>query len=311
MSRWNPFRPRASEKDQLMNSLSPPDASSARVRRALDELGREPLPPGVATRLASRLEQELPAAPPRRRLAPHGYRRAALAAIVPVAIGITIALAVNSQRSGPGSSGPGAFGALSTAPILNDEDQLRPPTSVAAATASGAPVRSAAGAPAPAETVPAETNAGPAVRPPLTTPRLLGRSPSSAAALLAKRGLGVRFASAPKLGPTRSRSAGYVVTGQRPAAGAEIVAGATVTLRVGVTLGGSQPGVPAQGRARMVKVIGLDTNEAIRRLTGQGFAVTIRGSSRPLRSLRIARQSVAPGTHARRSTVITLRLAGG
>ena len=286
-----------------MDSLSPPDDRSAQVRRALIELGQEPLPPGVAARLASRLEQELPAEPPRRRLAPRGYRRAALAAIVPLAIGITIAVAVNSQRSGPGSSGPGAFGALSTAPILNDEDQLRPPTSVAGA-ATGAPFRSIAEAPA-------GSSSGSAATAAMTVPSLLGRSPTAAAAALEKRGIHARFASVPSIKPTRSRSAGYSVRSQRPAAGAAIAAGASVTLQLGADLGGSRPGAPARGSARVANVIGLDVGDAVRRLTGQGFAVSIRGSSGPLQSLRIARQSVAPGTRARRSAVITLRLAGG
>ncbi len=301
-----------------MDSLAPIDDGTAHVRDLLSRLGAEPAPPDVVGRLAERLGRELPAPPPRRRLAPHGYRRAVLGAAVPLAIGVAIAFAVISQNES-GDRARDTFGAISTAPTLADEDAASSaaaeaaPTSSAAAsgaataagTAAAAPLSSAAAAPAPAATAGARQ----ATAPPVSVPSVVDRYPADAVAALRKHGLRVRFAAAPAIEQAGPGVNGYAVAGQDPAAGAPVEPGATVVLRLAPSVnGGPSRGLSGHARVRVPAVVGLEANAALRRLTDAGLLVTIRGSTGPLPNLAIAAQDVRAGAVVRSGTVVTLSL---
>ncbi len=238
-----------------------------------------------------------------------GYRRAALSALVPLAIGVAIAFAVYSQEDG-NVSGRTTFGALSTAPTLADEDASASAT-VAAATSSAAaatvlppattaPVAMAASAAAQME---AATDAA-SVAPPV--PSVVNRYPADAVDLLRARGFRIRFASAPRIDRADPGTNGYAVVGQDPAAGTLAAPGSTVTLRLLLSLNGGGPRTSEPGPVRVPDVVGLDANAALRRLGGVGLLATLRGSTTPLSSLAIAVQDVRPGTVVAGRTVITL-----
>jgi PASTA domain len=324
MSGWNPFARPSSDEERSMDSLAPNDAETARVRDLLSRLATEPLPPPAASRLAERLERELPTPAPRRRLLANGYRRAALSAIVPVAIGVAIAVAVFGQDRG-GVRENGAFGPLSTAPALADEDAAGSSSSAAASSSSAAAATSAA---APATSVAASSpNAAPAasglqsamVAPdgtlkaasgaagaPARVPSVVDRYPADAVTALRSRGFRVRFAPVPPMSEADLGINGYLVDRQQPAAGKDAPRGTVVTLRVVVNdnAGGLQTSSP--NAVTVPNVVGLDANAALHRLVQAGLLVTIRGSTVPLSSLAIAAQDVQAGSTVRSRTVITL-----
>lgn len=325
MTGWNPFAARPSDDERPMDSLSPNDAETARVRDLLSRLATEPLPPTTATRLTARLDQELPAPAPRRRLLAHGYRRAALGAIVPLAIGVAIAFAVYSQDSG-GVRDRGVFAPLSTAPALADEDAAGSSSSAAsssaaaAATAAGVPTNSVAAAPVETELSPSSATRAPdgtmkaasgAAGTGVMVPSVVSRYPTDAIAVLARRGLRVRFASAPAIERAGGNVNGYGVSAQRPAGGASLAPGSTVVLRLEIStnLAPAPAPVPTPRSVRVPTVVGLDANLALRHLVDAGLLVTIRGSTTPLARLAIAAQDVPAGSSVRSGTVVTLSFA--
>jgi beta-lactam-binding protein with PASTA domain len=140
-----------------------------------------------------------------------------------------------------------------------------------------------------------------------TVPDVLPNYPGAAVRELREYGFGAEVDALPPVRRGDAGGNGYAVVSQSPRPGTRAPAGSDVRLVLGASSNGGGPWTfPAT--TPVPDAVGLPVESAYRTIADHGLLVTLRASKLPLHTLRVVRQSVAPGSVVRRSTVIVLTL---
>ncbi|HEY8844006.1 MAG TPA: PASTA domain-containing protein [Gaiellaceae bacterium] len=102
---------------------------------------------------------------------------------------------------------------------------------------------------------------------------------------------------------------GYAAVSQRPRAGSRVAIGASVLLRISVSVNGGSGGNARQGFVTVPYVTGLNIDKAIHVALLAGLRVTVPSVHHRLRDFAVRRQGLRVGRTVRAGSIITLVVA--
>lgn len=143
-----------------------------------------------------------------------------------------------------------------------------------------------------------------------TVPNAAGLHLAAAFALMRDAGLRPVLVGLPTV--KTAGNTGYVIAAQEPAAGREVGAGARVALAAATQLlsfgGGIDGDRVAEPRTPAPDVIGMEVEDAMARVTDEGFIGVVFQPERGVENLEVSRQEPPPGEPVERFREIALWL---